>query len=489
MADKHLDWPTDAKPWIADLEAAATLVGKPGDRKPFILDGHRLYLARSYAEEKEIAAAILTRAAAGTIRILLGGPGTGKTTKVAQDLVTRFQDDASTGTATAVALAAPTGKAAARMAEALRDACTNGRVEAPVEAKERVLQFKPTTVHKLLGANPSRGNRFEYRADNRLPYDLVIVDEASMLSSSLMHHLLAAVRDDATVMLVGDPNQLASVDAGTALGDIAVFGRDAYEGTPLYECIETLTECHRTESTEILELAEAIRSENTEAAKKLLTPGGDPIAWVDPADKKQLEELTKTVVTHATNLRTAAYGTAAHAVIEAHRKLQVLCAHREGPMGVAGWNTRVEKQLDIRPGFAWYTGRPVMVTRNSPSLRLANGDVGVVMSSGDARTAVFGIPDAQGQPITLPVSRLEDIDTVHALTIHKSQGSEYGHAVVVLPERSSRIVTRELLYTGVTRARKQVTVVGPWEVIEAAITTPIRRATGLASRLQTPPHR
>ena len=152
-------------------------------------------------------------------------------------------------------------------------------------------------------------------------------------------------------------------------------------------------------------------------------------------------------------------------------------------MSVADWNARIEKQLDIRPGFPWYTGRPVMVSRNSPSRRLANGDVGAVMSGGDTRVAVFGILDADGRPVSLPVFRLVDIDTVHALTIHKSQGSEYDHAVVVLPERASRIVTRELLYTGVTRARKKVTVFGPWEAIEAAITTPIRRATGLASRL------
>jgi exodeoxyribonuclease V alpha subunit len=152
-------------------------------------------------------------------------------------------------------------------------------------------------------------------------------------------------------------------------------------------------------------------------------------------------------------------------------------------MSVAGWNRRIEKQLDIRPGFPWYTGRPVMVTRNSPSLRLANGDVGVVMSGGGSRVAAFGIIDAEGRPLELPVSRLEDIDTVHAVTIHKSQGSEYGHAVVVLPDRPSRILTRELLYTGVTRARKRVTVVGSREVLEAAIQTPIRRATGLANRL------
>jgi len=482
-AEKHLDWPTDAEPWIAALEAATALVGQPGDRKPFILDGRRLYLARSHAEEVAIAAAIRARAAAGTIRILLGGPGTGKTTKVAQDLVSRFQDDAASGKATAVALAAPTGKAAARMAEAVQEACGGGAVKASAEAKERILQLKPTTVHKLLGSNPSRGTRYEYGTDNRLPYDLVIVDEASMLSSSLMHHLLAAVKDEATIMLVGDPNQLASVDAGTALGDIAVFGDDDGTGSPLYACIETLTKCHRTGFEELLELAEAIRRENTEAARELLTAGSNGVAWVDPAEKKQLDALTETVVEHAKTLRTLAYGTNAEAVLEKQGELQVVCAHREGPMSVGAWNTRVEKKLDIRPGFPWYTGRPVMVTRNSPSLRLANGDVGVVMSSGETRTAAFGIRDSAGQHIAFPVSRLEDIDTVHALTIHKSQGSEYGHAVVVLPERASRIVTRELLYTAVTRARTKVTVVGPREVIEAAIKTPIRRATGLASRL------
>jgi exodeoxyribonuclease V alpha subunit len=482
-AGKHLDWQTEATPWIDALNAAKALVGTPGDRTPFILDGSRLYLARSHAEEESIAAAILARAKAGTIQILLGGPGTGKTTKVAQDLVRRFQDAAATGKPLAVALAAPTGKAAARMTEALQKACGSMAVEATEQAKERILQLKPTTVHKLLGSNPGRGTHYEYRTDNRLPHDLVIVDEGSMLSSSLMHHLLAAVRDDATIMLVGDPDQLASVDAGTALGDVAGFGDDAYQGTPLYACIKTLTKSYRAESGEILELAQAIRLGNTERARSLLTAGGNPLAWVDPADRKGLDALSETVVEHAIRLRTQAYGTDAQAVLAKQGELQVLCAHREGPMSVAAWNMRIEKKLDIRPGFPWYTGRPVMVTRNSLSLRLANGDVGVVMSGGRTRTAVFGILDGEKRPLEFPVSRLEDIDTVHALTIHKSQGSEYGHVVVVLPERASRIVTRELLYTGVTRARKQVTVVGPWEVIEAAIRNRIRRATGLASRL------
>jgi exodeoxyribonuclease V alpha subunit len=476
-------WRTDPRAWIEPLGKATALVGKPGDRRPFVLDGHRLYLARAHAEEASIADAITARAAKGTIRILLGGPGTGKTTRVAKDLVRLFEDAAKHDTAPSVALAAPTGKAAARMAEAIQKAYKSDAVKASREVIDSILQLKPTTVHALLGSNPSRGDRYTYNARDRLPFKLVIVDEASMLSSSLLHHLLAAVAADATIMLVGDPDQLASVDAGTALGDIALFGRPEHAGTPLYGCIETLTESHRTDSKEILALAHAIREGKPDRAIELLQTEGTGVTWVNPAKKKNLEPLTNDVVQHATQLRALARGTDAKAVLEKQRELQVICAHREGPMSVADWNRRVEKQLDIRPGFPWYTGRPVMVTRNSPSLRLANGDVGVVMSSGDTRIAAFGITDAEGRPLELPVSRLEDIETVHALTIHKSQGSEYDHAVVVLPERASRIVTRELLYTGVTRARKQVTVVGTRDVIQAAIDTPIRRATGLAERL------
>jgi len=482
-AENHCDWPTEAGPWRDSLRAADVLVGQPGDRKPFILDGSRLYLARSFAEENSIAAAIRVRAKAGTIRILLGGPGTGKTTKVAGDLLSRFNNEPRDGIQGDVALAAPTGKAAARMAEALRLACENNEQEAFNEARERILQLKPTTVHKLLGNNPNRGNYFEYRKDNRLPYRHVIVDEASMLSSSLMYHLLEALSDDATLMLVGDPDQLASVDAGTALGDIALFGGDEHEDTPLHDCIETLTTCHRIESREILELAKAIRDERVEDARNILVQEGNQVVWVDPANSDALSDLTERVVRHATELREAARDSDPGALLDKQRQLQVICGHREGPMSVAFWNAKIEKGMNLRSGFIWYTGRPVMVTRNSPSLQLANGDVGVVLKVGDVRKAVFGSLNAEGNPIQMPVSRLEDIDTVHALTIHKSQGSEYGHAVVVLPERVSRIVTRELLYTAVTRARRQVTVVGPWEVVEAAIRTPIRRATGLASRL------
>jgi exodeoxyribonuclease V alpha subunit len=478
------DWPTEAAPWVAALMSATALVGRPGDRKPFILDGHRLYLARSLAEEQAVAEAVASRAAQGRIKILLGGPGTGKTTKVTQDLVQRFTDAEAAGRELAVALAAPTGKAAARMAEALQQACQGKAVEAAPEVIARIDQLKPTTVHKLLGYRPGRREQYEYHAGNPLPYALVIVDEASMLSSSMMHHLLAAVRQDAEIMLVGDPDQLASVDAGTVLGDLATFASPECADHPLHACITTLTECHRTESVAILDLAAAIRAGDGEKAVASLGAGNGPVAWVDPANKQQLDALIDEVGSHARELSTQARGPDAAAILATQARLQVLCGHRQGPMGVSGWNARVERQLDLRPGFPWYTGRPVMVTRNNPALRLANGDVGVVMSDSDHRTAVFGTVNASGQPLRLPVARLEDIATVHALTIHKSQGSEYGHAIVVLPERASRIVTRELLYTGVTRARHKVTVVGSPAVIKEAIATKIRRATALEERLR-----
>jgi len=477
-------WPTDAAPWVTALASATALVGRPGDRKPFILDGRRLYLARSLAEEEAVAKAVAGRAARGRIQILLGGPGTGKTTKVAQDLVQRFANAEAAGSELVVALAAPTGKAAARMAEALQQACQGKAVKAAPEVIARIDQLKPTTVHRLLGYRPGRREQFEYHAGNPLPYALVIVDEASMLSSSLMHHLLAAVRQDAEIMLVGDPDQLASVDAGTVLGDLATFASPECADHPLHGCITTLTMCHRTESAAILELAAAIRAGDGEQAVAILRAGDGPVAWVDPAEKQKLDELIDLVGSHARELRTQARGPDAAAVLATQAQLQLLCGHRQGQMGVSGWNARVERQLDLRPGFPWYTGRPVMVTRNNPALRLANGDVGVVMSDNDHRTAVFGTVNTSGQPLRLPVARLEDIATVHALTIHKSQGSEYGHAVVVLPERASRIVTRELLYTGVTRARQQVTVVGSPAVIKEAIATKIRRATALEVRLR-----
>jgi len=474
-------WPVEPEPWLAALARAEPLVGCPGQRRPLVLDGSRLYLARSLAEEEAIAAA-LTRDHGSRVRILLGGPGTGKTTKVASDLVERFSRLGRGEARPRLALAAPTGKAAARMSEVLLARCT--AAGATDEVKAAVAAEPARTVHKLLGYHPDRSRRFTYHAGNPLPYDLVIVDEASMLSSSLMHDLLAALGPRAEIMLVGDPDQLASVDAGTVLGDIASLIDPAAAGSAaegLAGRIEVLTTVHRAKDAPTIQaMSEAIRRGDPEAVIEIAGSGEPDVAWVDPADKAAFEQLVGEVVDHARRLGQAAVAGNAAAAAATQAELQVLCGHREGSLGVAGWNGRVERRLGVAASGPWYAGRPVMATRNSRALRLSNGDIGVVLLSGNRKEAVFG---RDPHLVHVPISRLEDITTVHALTIHKSQGSEYDHAVVVLPERPSRIVTRELLYTGITRAIRKVTLVGSAEVITAALARPIRRATGLAARL------
>ena len=472
------EWPTTVTKWTKALAAADQLVGPPGSRRPFILDGARLYLGRSYDEEAAIASIVRERAAQQRLQILLGGPGTGKTTKVARDLVAHFSSLPADDPLPRVALAAPTGKAAARMSEVLRKRCQEAGASPAV--LEAVTAEPARTVHTLLGYNPSRAQRYTYHAGHPLPYGLVIVDEASMLSSALMHRLLSAVHPEAQVRLVGDPDQLASVDAGTVLGDLAVFGSDAHRASPLHSAIETLTQIHRAESPEIIELAAAIRDDQPDQAFDVLASGSASVTWVDPGHRSQLDAVIAEVVAHAENLRKAARKGDPAEVLTTKSQLQVLCGHREGSMGVSGWNSRIERQLMLPPGEPWYAGRPLMITRNSRALGLANGDVGVVVPQGTRLEALFGLPDDSRR---VPVTRLEHVATVHALTIHKSQGSEYDHAVIVLPEQPSRIVTRELLYTGVTRARRRVTIISPRDVLAAAIRTPIRRATGLVDRL------
>lgn len=495
-AADHLDWPQAASAWMAALASAGPLVGRPGDRAPFILDGTRLYLARALHEEQQIARRLCDRRS-GPVAILLGGPGTGKTTRVATRLIEIVQDKPEAR----IVLAAPTGKAAARMAEALRarlhDETAPPEVRnAPQHVRDAVMAVRPLTIHKLLGNRPQGTPRYRFNATNRLDCELVVIDEASMMSSSLMHHLLAALGDSTQLLLVGDPNQLASVDAGSVLGDIARAAAQA--DSPLANRIETLTIRHRF-GPRIGALADAILTGDDHGIARTFeilegrwtpptdlrnTKPDDPgsIRWIDPG-KVSLAGLVAEVVDQARQVCDLAADRHTAAALSAQRKLQVLCAHRAGPSGVGGWNARVAERLGVADGSAWYAGRPVMVTRNNPALDLFNGDVGVVVPGGDDGRLDVAFPVAGGEPRLVPVSRLEDVETVHALTIHKSQGSEYEHVVVVLPERASRIVTRELLYTAVTRASERVTIVGSRDVIAAGIRRPIRRATGLAERL------
>ena len=475
------DWPLQPDIWLDSLQAVKSLVGGLEDRRPFIIDGQRLYLARALAEEQDIAS-VLIRDSCRQVHVLLGGPGTGKTTKIAQDLVERFSSLSAKESWPRLGLAAPTGKAASRMTDVLRHRCLELGASSSVIAA--VTAEPARTVHKLLDYNPSRVQPFRYHAGNRLPYDMVIVDEASMLSSSLMYHLLTALADDAEVILVGDPDQLASVDAGTVLGDIAGFRSERYKKHPLHNKIAELTTVHRAKDAPgIKALAESIRAGDVSRTRAVLEAGHADVQWIEPTNGPAVEGLVAEIVDHAKCLQSVAKNRDLDNTLAIQQELQVLCAHREGFSGVTQWNARVETKLGITQAMPWYIGQPIMITRNCRSLALFNGDVGVIVASSSRNNhfeAIFGQP---GQTVRVPVSRLEDVATVHALTIHKSQGSEYQHAVVVLPEHFSRIVTRELVYTAVTRAIKKVTLVCPRNVLEAAVKKPIRRATGLAERM------
>lgn len=492
----ELDWP-EPRQWLAAVAGNALL-----EQSVLHLDGGLLYLDRYWIEERRVADDVLALSAARrsepqvdvgrlfpppyaeqrraaeialsrALTVVTGGPGTGKTTTVARLLALLAEQAELAGRpALRIALAAPTGKAAARLLEAVR-----GEVEAlEVADAARLPVLNATTLHRLLGGRPDTGSRFRHHRDNRLPQDVIVVDETSMVSLTMMARLLEAVRPESRLLLVGDPDQLASVEAGAVLADL-VEGLTAGADSPVVRLVTS----HRF-GVAIGTLAQAIRVGDADAALEVLAGGGANIEWVQT--ESPAETLRKVLVPHALTLREAALlgdGPAALATLEQHR---MLCAHRRGPYGVAHWNRQIERWLAEQtemPGWAaWYPGRPVLVTGNDYGLGLYNGDTGVaVLRSGELRAVMSG---AAG-PVELAPGRLADIETMHAMTIHKSQGSQATEVTVLLPPADSRLLTRELLYTAVTRAREKVRLIGSAEQLRAAVERRAVRATGLSRRL------
>ena len=489
----QLDFPTDAATWLAATKLCPLVFGEPGQSTPLIVDQSRVYLNRSFVEEGAIASA-LTRNNAEHLHIVLGGPGTGKTREVAMKFIQLFRSGEQD---IRVALAAPTGKAAARMREVLKSQCdklknTPEGNDVNWEAADAAIGSAFSgTVHALLGFGPSRDVRYKFNADNHLPFDWVVIDEASMLPSSMMYRLVEALDPATSLLLVGDPDQLASVDAGSVLGDIAKVATQ--EGSVLFPRTLPMRDQWRLPK-EIDGLARLLRletpqegqalgnSEHVDAVIKYLQSNKTLISWINPdTDRDELVGVRQKVVDHARQLHAAALSGDPQAALNKRQELQLLCAHREGRTGVSYWNGFVERELGPYTETPWYLGRPVMVTRNNRAVDLYNGDVGIIVPGAD------GVPVAafsEGSTFRLvPTMRLEDVESVHALTIHKSQGSEYDDVIVVLPNDSSRILTRELFYTGVTRTKNRLTIVGNEIVVRSAVSQAIRRASGLASRL------
>ncbi|MCU7728880.1 exodeoxyribonuclease V subunit alpha [Actinoplanes sp. KI2] len=426
------------------------------------------------ADRQRLAAAVT---ALRRVAVLAGGPGTGKTTTIARLLAVLC---AQPGDPPRIALAAPTGKAAARLEEAVRSAAR----DLPLP------DLHASTVHRLLGRRPGSRTRFRHHRGNHLPYDIVVIDETSMVSLTLMARLIEAVRPNARLILVGDPNQLASVEAGAVLGDIVTAAGppepaldDAlsslgFPAPTVANGVVTLDRIWRF-GGDIARLAASVRAGDDDAVLTLLRSGSAEIEFVEsPADESP--GLRSDVIASLSLVTSAAErGDAAAALtgLEAHR---LLCAHRHGPHGVTHWTTQIESWLPAGQLTEPAPGRPLLITANDYDTGLYNGDTGVVIQTPDGLRAAF----ARGGDIALiPPSRVSEAQPLYAMTVHRSQGSQFDRVSLVLPPATSPLLTRELFYTAVTRAKSGLRILGSEEAVRAAVNRPIARASGLRESL------
>ena len=449
-----------------------------------LLEAHadRLFPDAGSADQRAVALA----AARQWTTVLTGGPGTGKTTTVAGLLAVLAAEAAGGPDARElrIALTAPTGKAAARLLESVREAQERPGAGFDADDRRRLDGLTATTMHRLLGWRPDSTTRFRHHRGNTLPHDVIVVDETSMVSLTMMARLLEAVRSDARLVLVGDPDQLASVEAGAVLADL-VGGLASRAPTAVTGLTTT-----RRYGAEIGALAQALRDGDADEVLRLLDAGQGSAAGVtgvrrlDPDDPSAVVALRTRLLEQARSLHVLAEAGRADEALALTEEHRLLCAHRDGPHGARHWNALVERLLGEEAGLflgphgqEWYPGRPVLVTSNDYGLGLFNGDTGVTVRDGEQlRVVVAGAS-------TYATSRLSDVETLHAMTVHKSQGSQARHVSVLLPPEDSPLLTRELLYTAVTRARESVTVVGTPEAVRAAVERRVQRASGLRPRL------
>lgn len=537
----QLEWP-EAADLLAALQASPLVIGGPaGPLRPLTLvdsdAGWLLYLDRYFRQEQLIRNTLDARAATRPVvdttlaraaldelfvdveggpspapdrqrvaaavaatewtTIVAGGPGTGKTHTAARILALLYT---LYGPGLRVALAAPTGKAAGALTEAVARQGPDLGLPGCLTA---------TTLHRLLGLRRFGGRRSRYDATNQLPYDVVVVDETSMVSLTLMAQLLEALPANSRLILMGDPDQLTSVDAGAVLDDlvhrpqtrskseelVAIVATDLdaptttrepalddTEHRQLSRGVIRLARGHRFNAS-IAALADAIRQGRVDETLMLLNnPAEQAVTLCPPAD---FETVRADIASSGTELVAAAERGDVESALAALRSHRLLCAHREGPFGRRHWADLVRDWTAAAVGhpldpYQFYSGQPLLITANDYEAGVFNGDIGVVVASADGVMAAI---DRGGDPLLLQPNTFSSVQTAYAMTVHRSQGSQYEAVSVVLPDQASPLLTRQLLYTAVTRAQQRVRILATEESVAAAVSRQAQRASGLRREL------
>jgi exodeoxyribonuclease V alpha subunit len=556
-----LQWPVPEE-WLAALKASPLVRDRHSTHTtPLVLDRGRLYLDRYWRYQQRLAGQLLERARHTTedldpallrqgldtifparpgtplsrqrlaclvsvlrrLSLVTGGPGTGKTYTVASILALLVEQHAaqSPDSPLRIALAAPTGKAADRMSESIEKALDPRRMSAATIAALQGLQ--PLTLHKLLGWQPRSPTRFRHSAERPLPHDVVVIDEASMVDLAMMSKLVDAVRPEARLILLGDADQLASVEAGAVLGDLCI-GLDAErpllssefaatldeiggmdlqahctlcEEPGIWDAMVRLTQTHRyDESKGIGRLAAAVREGHASQALAeiaseshpnlaLHAPAPDSVLFDEPLPEALLQSI---VAAYIPAIQAAREGQARLA-LDALNKLRVMTALRDGPLGLKALNQYLARALaeaipGLHPGSAPWLGQPILIRENDAHLELRNGQAGILVAGEIGTTGLAAaFPQGTDGVRKIGISRLPRYDSMLCMTIHQSQGSQFEHAVLILPSQSSRVLTRELVYTGITRAEERVSILSTAEILAEAIERPVQRASGLPAEL------
>jgi len=489
--------------WLEDLENGS-ITGRPGEFKPLILEDDRwVYFHKYWVYENFIAKWIhnwanKTHSLAGSAKtdfiknlnaeqqeavkvglerqllVITGGPGTGKTYIISHLLKGIIKQEKTIR----VALSAPTGKAASRLNDSIDAIGTEFKIPVAV------------TIHSLLGKR--RNGTYQYHMDNKLPYDLIVMDEASMIDLSLMYHLLQAIPEKCKVIFLGDKDQLASVEAGSILGDLfqaADSSSSATSNISLADCMVQLTHSYRFGAKSgVGLLAEAFKKQDFDKAMVVLKDkdyGG--VRFFEKSFSTSVDEIYERFV--RPNFEKIKNTGDVNKALAIFNSSKILLPLRSGPQGLEWVNshfeTRIKNDFGISGLREWFHGRPVTVTKNNYALKIRNGESGICWTNNNVTKLFFETETGKGKAKTVAPGQLSHYETGYTMSIHKSQGSEYDNVIILLPEADFPILTRELLYTAVTRARQNVLVYGRQAILKACVGKRIQRSSGLMQKLQT----